>query len=121
MCKGGSVQVEKYIINHDDNTKRRPDVYFEYLEGIKLAIELTNHWMNLKTAIERANFFRNNEINVIWLLSPRCYSELDTMYWFTLFGLSGKPNTTSEISSHFNAYVIDGDALFFANKKMNFI
>lgn len=120
LCKLDSVQVEKYIINHDENTKRRPDVYFEDLQDGKWAIELTNHWMNPTIAVERAKFFRNNDINVIWLLSPKCHLNQDSMFRFTLFGLSGKPNTTSEISSHFNGYAMDDDASLISKQESKF-
>lgn len=120
LCKPDSVQVEKYIINHDEDTKRRPDVYFEDLQDGKWAIELTNHWMNPTIAVERAKFFRNNDINVIWLLSPKCHFNQDSMFRFTLFGLSGKPNTTSEISSHFNGYAMDDDATFTSKEEKKF-
>jgi hypothetical protein len=117
LCKRDSVQVERYIINHDEDTRRRPDVYFEDQQDGKWAIELTNHWMNPTIAVERSNFFRNNDINVIWLLSPKCHLNQDSMFRFTLFGLSGKPNTTSEISSHFNGYVMDDDAITFSKQE----
>ena len=120
LCKLDSVQVEKYIINHDEDTKRRPDVYFEDLQDGKWAIELTNHWMNPTIAVERAKFFRNNDINVIWLLSPKCHLNQDSMFRFTLFGLSGKPNTTSEISSHFNGYAMDDDASLISKQESKF-
>lgn len=120
LCKLDSVQVEKYIINHDENTKRRPDVYFEDLQNGKWAIELTNHWMNPTIAVERAKFFRNNDINVIWLLSPKCHLNQDSMFRFTLFGLSGKPNTTSDVSSHFNGYAMDEDASLISKQESKF-
>lgn len=117
QCKTDSVEVEKYIINHDENTKRRPDVYFEDIQNKKWAIELTNHWMNPTIAVERAKFFRNNNINVIWLLSPKCYLSQDAMFRFTLFGLSGKPNADDGMSSHFNGYAMDDDAILLSKRE----
>jgi hypothetical protein len=120
LCKPDSVQVEKYIINHDEDTKRRPDIYFEDLNNERWAIELTNHWMNPEIAVERAKFFRDNDISVIWLLSPKCYLSQDSMFRFTLFGLSGEPNTTSQISSHFNGYAMDDDATLISKQEKKF-
>lgn len=110
-CRTDSINVEKYIIDHVENTRRCPDIYFEDNKNRKWAVELTNHWMNPTIAVQRAKFFRSQDINVIWLLSPKCSINQDAMFSFTLFGLSGIPNDSSEMSSHFNGYTMDDGAL----------
>ncbi|MGK0376787.1 MAG: hypothetical protein ACJA1Z_000591 [Patiriisocius sp.] len=110
-CVNSSVKVEKYIIDHVENTRRCPDIYFEDKTNRKWAIELTNHWMNPTIAVKRASFFKSQNINVIWLLSPKCSLHQDSMFRFTLFGLSGEPNDSNEMSSHFNGFAMDDDAI----------
>jgi hypothetical protein len=110
-CVNSSVKVEKYIIDHVENTRRCPDIYFEDKKNRKWAIELTNHWMNPTIAVKRASFFKSQNINVLWLLSPKCSSNQDSMFRFTLFGLSGEPSDSNEMSSHFNGFAMDDEAI----------
>jgi len=103
-CNQDSIQIEKYIINRSENTRRKPDVSFDDVLGRKWAIELTNHWVNPQLAVEREAFFLDNNINVIWLLSPRCVEKEDSMFRFTVLGLAGASGTDDLESAHFNGY-----------------
>lgn len=112
-----SVLVEKYLFDKDPdkNSRRRPDIYFETVNGDRFAIELTRWWMDPRIVIEREHFFRRQGINLLWLFSPTCAEHNEATYNLVLYSGGNEPSTKPEltevdISGHFNVFVLTDDA-----------
>ncbi|NRA73097.1 MAG: hypothetical protein HRU24_19070 [Gammaproteobacteria bacterium] len=99
-----NVFVEKYMIDYERNEKRRPDISFVDINGQSWAIELTNHWMNPSIAAQREAFFTNNNVKVIWLMSPTIQVTHPAIFEFVQYGLSGTLNSAIRDNCHFNAF-----------------
>ncbi|MFA0205220.1 hypothetical protein AB4450_18580, partial [Vibrio breoganii] len=92
------VTVEKYLFSQDDNDNRRrkPDITFYDNHGQRFAVELTRWWMSPEIVQARELFFREQEINLLWLFSPDCESQNSTTLNLIMYG---SPASLSKDSS----------------------
>ena len=110
-----SIAVERYIFSKspDANTRRRPDIAFTDVEGNRYAIELTRWWLSPLLVAQREAFFKQQEINLIWLFSPDCQNNNNATMNLILYGSPTaqqalKPEVLQEVEC--NAFVLTEEA-----------
>ncbi|MCH1928752.1 hypothetical protein L9G16_01000 [Shewanella sp. A25] len=116
----GTVKIEKLIFSDDPeiNTWRRPDIQFTDNNSQKWAIELTRWWMSPLIIVQREQFFRNNNINLLWVFSPECSEHNKTTYELIMYGSNITREAYSEASRpQCNAFVVTERALILSKEK----
>jgi len=116
FCLPDTAYPEKYYFGKTPNSRRRPDVQFTDMNGQLWALELTNHWMNPEIAVQREQFFMENNFNLIWIMSPFAADSCNAMYRFTMFGLAGDAKNSNRVYGHFNAFVMTEEAMAISAK-----
>ncbi|AZL83341.1 hypothetical protein EIJ81_00290 (plasmid) [Aliivibrio salmonicida] len=111
-----NVNVEKFIFSKDPmvDSRRRPDIAFEDADGNRFVIDLIRWWMNPEVVYQREKFFREEEINLIWLFSPRCEELNATTMNMILFGSASSregicPDILSRVEC--NVFILSDAAL----------
>lgn len=116
----GTVETEKLIFSDDPkrNTWRRPDIQFTDKNGQKWAIELTRWWMSPLIVVQREEFFREENINLLWVFSPQCAEHNKTTYELIMYGSNIPREACSEASRpQCNAFVATERALKLSQEK----
>ncbi|CAQ81924.1 hypothetical protein VSAL_p840_65 (plasmid) [Aliivibrio salmonicida LFI1238] len=116
-----TIAVERYIFSKDPevNGRRRPDISFSDTKGNHYAIELTRWWISPVVVAERETFFRDQNINLIWLFSPDCQERNIATFNLILFG---SPTARKDLAPHSftlvecNAFVLTDEAKLLTEK-----
>ena len=111
-----NVNVEKFIFSKDPavDSRRRPDIAFEDLNGNVFVIELIRWWMNPEVVYQRERFFREEGINLIWLFAPNCEELNATTMNMILYGsASSREDICPDILSRVecNVFILSDEAL----------
>ena len=119
VISSGSIVNSQFVFSKDDdeNTRRKPDIYFEDERGNKWAIEFYRSWITTEVVYRRESFFRGESINLLWLFPAENKFNSELIADYIMFGsnksyLSVKNNNRAAN----NVFYFDGNQLQSTNK-----
>lgn len=88
LISSGSIVNSHFIFSKDDdvNTRRKPDIYFEDLNGNKWVIEFYRSWITTEVVYSRESFFRDESINLLWLFPIKNNFNSESIADYIMFG-----------------------------------
>ncbi|MEZ9708812.1 hypothetical protein AB4254_09075 [Vibrio breoganii] len=96
LTKTKSIARDRVIHHKNQSTEwRSPDIYFELKNSEAYALELINFWINPELIKSREEFYRENNINVIWLTLEEKIHRSTFTFGDLMFGSNQQRNVFS--------------------------